>query len=300
MMNDPQNPKRKKMSLGRGLSSLIPEAMDSETDLSLVYAERDSFACDITLLAPCRFQPRKNFADDEIEALAQSIREQGIIQPLIVRKHGTGYELITGERRLRAAKKAGLEKVPVVVKNVDDNAVLEMALVENIQREDLNAIEEAAAIQKLIDVFGLTQENAADRLGRSRSAVANTLRLLALPDEIKEYVTNQQLSAGHARALLGLDNEQAQILLARKIIAQNLSVRQTEELVRKAKAQPKAATPKVKSSNQVYFESLAGDLSSQWGTKIEINKHGKKGKVIIEFYSDDDLASLVEKLQSLS
>lgn len=296
---DNKNEKRKKLSLGRGLGALIPGMKSSEdTNLGSVFAERDSFNCRINLIIPSQYQPRRTFGEEEIAALAVSIQEQGIIQPLVVRKQGANYELIAGERRLRAAKKAGLETVPVLVKDVDDKTVLEMALVENIQREDLNALEEAMAINQLVETFGLTQDQAAQRLGRSRSAVANTLRLLGLPDEIKQYVMNGELSAGHARTLLGLDSAQAQILLARKIIEQKLSVRQTEETVRKAKNAQKPAL-KGKSRAQIYFDSLAGDLSSQWGTKIDISKSGKKGRLTIEFYGEDDLTRLVERLQAL-
>lgn len=301
MDNNNNNDKRKKLSLGRGLGALIPGMKNTEeADLGAVFAERDSFNCEINLISPSKFQPRRNFNDEEIEALSASIKEQGIIQPLVVRKQGAGFELIAGERRLRAAKMAGLEKVPVLVKNVGDNAVLEMALVENIQREDLNALEEAYAINQLIDTFGLTQEEAAQRLGRSRSAVANTLRLLGLPTEVKRDVTQGKLSAGHARALLGLDNAQTQVLLARKIIEQQLSVRQTEEMVRKMKNTPAAAKAKpLKSRNQLHYESLVSDLASRWGTKIAINQSGKKGKLVIEYYSEDDLSRLIERLQSL-
>lgn len=293
--------KRKKMSLGRGLGALIPGIKNAEEDpdLGAAFAEREAFSCEIDLIMPGRYQPRRNFKEEEIEALSVSIKEQGIIQPLVVRRQGAGYELIAGERRLRAAKKAGLEKVPVMLKNVSDSVMLEMALVENIQREDLNALEEAYAINLLIETFGLTQEDAAARLGRSRSAVANTLRLLGLPDELKTEVVNGALSAGHARALLSLESPTVQIQLGRRIISQGLSVRQTEELVRKAKKAPAKTDAKAKSFHEIYFESLAHDLSTQWGTKVEINKRGQKGKVVIEFYNDDDLNSLIEKLKSL-
>lgn len=295
------NDKRKKLSLGRGLGALIPGIKNNEeTNLGAAFAERDSFYCEISLILPGKFQPRRHFNDEEIEALSASIKEQGIIQPLVVRKHGSGFELIAGERRLRAAKLAGLEKVPVLVKNVGDNAVLEMALVENIQREDLNALEEAQAINQLIETFGLTQEETALRLGRSRSAVANTLRLLGLPPEVKDSVVQGQLSAGHARALLGLEDARAQELLARKVIEQQLSVRQTEEIVRKMKTAPPAAKEKpLKSRNQLHYESLVSDLASRWGTKIALNQSGKKGKLVIEYYGEDDLSRLIERLQSL-
>ena len=299
-MDTNNNDKRKKLSLGRGLGALIPGMKNTEeTDLGAVFAERDSFNCEIDLISPSKFQPRRNFNNEEIEALAASIKEQGIIQPLVVRKQGVTFELIAGERRLRAAKLAGLEKVPVLVKNVNDKDMLEMALVENIQREDLNALEEAYAINQLIETFSLTQEDAAKRLGRSRSGVANTLRLLALPTEVKRDVTQGKLSAGHARALLGLDNAQAQVLLGRRIIEQGLSVRQTEEIVRKMKNAPTSRTKPLKSRNQLHYDSMVSDLSSRWGTKIVLNQLGKKGKLIIEYYSEDDLTRLIERLQSL-
>ncbi len=210
--------KRKKLALGRGLGALIPDA-----DPALA-AEGDLQLCEIGLIRPNRFQPRRRFAEEEIETLAGSIRAQGVLQPLIVRKSDAGFELIAGERRLRAARRAGLTRVPVLVKQVGDDQMLELSLVENIQREDLNPIEEAEAYHRLIEQLRLTQDQAAARVGKSRSAVANLLRLRQLPDEIKAAIQADSLSMGHARALLGADTPAQQLAAFRSVAARELSV----------------------------------------------------------------------------
>jgi ParB family chromosome partitioning protein len=218
--------KRKKLALGRGLDSLIPD-FEPEEDNS-----REYFLCDVDLIRPNRYQPRQHFPDDDLEELGNSIKAQGIIQPLLVRRIDHGYELVAGERRLRAARKIGLTKVPVVYRNVSDAELLEMSIVENIQREDFNPIEEAEAYHRLITEFKLTQDQAAERVGKSRSAVANFLRLRNLPQQIKDSIVDGSLSMGHARALLGVDKKAAQIDIWRKVVSKGLSVRETESLVR--------------------------------------------------------------------
>ena len=224
MENKPQPPetaapRRKKMALGKGLGALIPEA---EAGLE----PRENFhLCDIGLIRPNRFQPRRQFTDGELEELTASIREQGILQPLVVRKNGPGFELIAGERRLRAARRAGLDQVPVLVKDVSDDQMLELSLVENIQRADLNPIEEADAYHGLINQLHLTQDQAAARVGKSRSAVANFLRLRQLPEPIKASIVDRTLSMGHARALLGAENAAQQLAASRTVTATSLSVR---------------------------------------------------------------------------
>ena len=239
----PASAGRKKMALGKGLGALIP---DIETVRD---TPADYFYCDVDLIRPNRFQPRQRFAEDELGELRDSIKEQGILQPLLVRKDENGYELIAGERRLRAAKLAGLSQVPVVIKKISDSKLLEMSIVENIQRENFNPIEEAEAYHRLIAEFDLTQDQAANRVGKSRSAVANFLRLRQLPDPIKESIREGSLSMGHARALLGITAADQQLTAWRAVVARNLSVRQTEALIRRFKSEKKR--PKAKGFRQL-------------------------------------------------
>ncbi len=283
--------KRKKMALGRGLGALIPDIEESEEK------GKDFFFCDVDLIRPNRFQPRVTFSDEDLQELAESIKAQGILQPLLVRNHAAGYELIAGERRLRAAKRAGLNQVPVVIKQVTDEKMLEMSIVENIQRENLNPIEEAEAYHSLITQLNLTQDQASARVGKSRSSVANFLRLRQLPQQIKDSITDDTLSMGHARALLGAENSAQQLTAWRAVVSKKLSVRETESLVRRLKAATKRPKVSRDSSEQIYLSSLAEDLSRHLGTKILIKKDGKKGKVEIEFYSNDDLERLIDRLK---
>jgi ParB family chromosome partitioning protein len=286
-------PKRKKLALGKGLGALIP---DADTGLDTA---GDLFFCDINLIRPNRFQPRREFSEVELEELAGSIRVQGILQPLIVRKSEAGFELIAGERRLRAARRAGLTQVPVMLKAVSDDKLLEMSLVENIQRENLNPIEEADAYHRLITQFKLTQDQAAERVGKSRSAVANFLRLRQLPDPIKASMVAGGVSMGHARALLGTENSAQQLTAWRAVMAKGLSVRETEELVRRLKAEKKAPRVSLKSSEATHLASLAEGLARHLGTKVTIRKSGRQGRVEIEFYSNDDLERLIARLRQI-
>ncbi len=283
--------KRKKMALGKGLGALIP---DIETEQE---NKKDYFHCDTHLIRPNRFQPRRRFTDEDLAELADSIKTQGILQPLLVRQNETGYELITGERRLRAAKRAGLTQVPVLIKRVNDDKLLEMAIVENIQREDLNPIEEAEAYHRLITQLKLTQDQASARVGKSRSAVANFLRLRQLPDQIKAGITDGTLSMGHARALLGAETSTQQLAAWRSVVTRKLSVRETEALIRRLKAEKKKPRASENRSEQIHLSRLAEDLSRHFGTKIMIKKHGQKGKVEIEFYNNDDLDRLIHRLR---
>jgi ParB family chromosome partitioning protein len=284
-------PKRKKLALGRGLGALIPDG-DSSPNTS-----DDYFLCDIGLIRPNRFQPRRDFSEGDLEELVSSIREQGILQPLIVRKSEAGFELIAGERRLRASRRAGLAQVPVVVKVVNDDKLLELSLVENIQRADLNPIEEAEAYHRLITQFNLTQDQAAARVGKSRSAVANFLRLRQLPEQIKESIVAGGLSMGHARALLSSENPAQQLTAWRAVIAKGLSVRETEDLMRRLKAEKKAPRVSMKSSDAAHLTGLAEDLARRLGTKVTIRTSGRQGRIEIEFYTNDDLDRLVERLR---
>ncbi len=289
--NTPSGPvKRKKMALGKGLDALIPN-IDADDE------KKDYLYCDMDLIRPNRYQPRVAFTEEDLQELTDSIRTQGILQPLLVRRDDDGYELIAGERRLRAAKRAGLTQVPVLIKQVSDDKLLEMSIVENIQRENLNPMEEAEAYHRLITQFHLTQDQASSRVGKSRSTVANFLRLRQLPDQIKDSITDGTLSMGHARALLGAETTVQQLAAWRSVVSKELSVRETEALIRRLKAdkkKPKVATDR---SEQIHLSSLAEDLSRHFGTKILIKKHGQKGRIEIEFYSNEDLEQLIDRLK---
>ncbi len=280
--------KKRKMALGKGLEALIPggEALKEQD-------EKKYFMCDIDLIHPNRYQPRQTFSEDDLEELSHSIKKQGVIQPLIVRENRYGYELITGERRLRASKMAGLKKIPVIVKEVSDSNLLEMALVENIQRANLNPIEESDAYYRLMEDFGLTQEEISDRVGKSRSSVANYLRLRHLSEEVRLSIMDGAISMGHAKALMGADNSRQLTQAWQKIIAKKLSVREAEKLIsrlKKANEKPEKPEP---DSGDIYLASVAERLSRRFGTKVNIKRRGKKGKVEIEFYNDDDLDRLL-------
>lgn len=284
--------KAKKLALGRGLDALFSDidALDNRP--------AEYFQCDIELISPNPYQPRTRFPEEELKALSSSIATQGILQPLVVRKADIGYELIAGERRLRASKRVGLRQVPVLVRDVSDTELLELSIIENIQREGLNPVEEADAYHRLMLEFGLTQDRVAERVGKSRSAVANFLRLRQLPDEIKENLGQGRLSMGHARALLGVPTPAQQLAVCRKVLAGKLSVRETEALVKRLQqGKKKAPRSAPKGDDAVYFSSLAQDLSRIYGTKVAIHRKGRRGRVEIDFFSDDDLDRLLNLLQ---
>ena len=255
----------------------------------------------ISSVEPNRDQPRKHFSEEGIDELASSIKQYGIIQPLLVQKRDDYYEIIAGERRWRAAMKAGLKEVPVIVKDYSNREAVEISLIENIQREDLNPIEEALAYDRLIQEFEMTQEQVAGRVSKSRSAVTNSLRLLKLADDVRQMVIAGDISEGHARTLLGLPNDEMQRLLAERIVKEKLSVRETEKLVKKLTSN----TPKKTKARDYQKEAILGNLSEQLkiilGTKVSITEKGKsKGKIEIEYYSDDELNRIFEMLQSLN
>lgn len=283
--------KRKKNALGKGLSALIPE-MDSSDNQS-----PDYFQCGVDRINPNRYQPRTQFSERELDELAESIRTQGILQPLLVKRDGTGYELIAGERRLRAARKAGIQQVPVVVKDISKSEMLEMSIIENIQRENLNPMEEADAYHHLMTRFSMTQDQVAARVGKSRSTVANLLRLRQLPEPVKADILGKTLSMGHARALLGADTPALLKNVWRAVVSKKLSVRETENLIKRMnreKQNPKV--PKI-SSDKIYFDGIADELSRRFGTKVQIKRKGKKGKVEVDFYSDSDLNRILKFLK---
>ncbi|MBW2514427.1 MAG: ParB/RepB/Spo0J family partition protein [Deltaproteobacteria bacterium] len=285
-----QTKKRKKLALGKGLGALIPDIGAAEE------TERDYVYCQVSRIRPNRYQPRKNFNEQELAALSASIKEQGIIQPLLIRRLEDGYELVAGERRLRAAKLAGYRDVPCVIKDLTEKQLLEMSLVENIQRENLNPMEEAEAYQRLITEFGLTQEEVAGHVGKSRSAVANFLRLRQLPESIQDSIVEGVLSMGHARALLGISDKAQQSAVWREVISKTLSVRETEALVNRLKKGAGPAKKRKQGSDEIYFTNISEELSRNFGTKVQIRRRGQKGKVEIEFYSNEDLDRLLHLL----
>ena len=282
----------KQKGLGRGLGALIDDfsasgVSDSVTSLPLQKVE------------PNPRQPRRVFDEEELQSLADSIAEHGIVQPLAVRDEGNGYYMIiAGERRWRAARLAGLQEVPVVVLDADDRTVMELALVENLQRQDLNPMEEAEGYRVLMEEYGLTQEQTADRVGKSRSAVANALRLLALPDEVRELVENGALSAGHARAILSLPSEKLQKAAAQKILALRLSVRQAEAMCKRMSAETKSKKPKSVLTVD-YVGECEKALTKQLSRKVRIVNGKRKGRFELEFYGQDDLQRLYDALLTL-
>jgi ParB family chromosome partitioning protein len=277
----------KRPALGRGLSALIPDAPASPQSATR------ALEVDTDLLTPNRFQPRTTMDDGRIEELARSIRSNGIIQPIVVRKADTGYEIVAGERRWRAAQRAGLLKVPIVIRDIPDERLLAAALIENLQREDLNPIEEALAYRKLADEFHLTQEQIADAVGKDRSSVANMTRLLRLPLEVRENVAAGAIAMGHARALLSLPDEAAQLRWGREVVAKQLSVRETEVLVKKAltPAAPREAPPK-----DVHTRAAEDRLRFALGTAVRIVRKGKGGRIEVDFTSEDELHRLYEQM----
>lgn len=277
----------KRPALGRGLSALIPDA-----PLAPAASER-ALDVDIDLLRPNRFQPRTVMHDDRIEELARSIKSNGLIQPIVVRKADPGYEIVAGERRWRASQRAGLMKVPVVVREIPEERLLASALIENIQREDLNPIEEAQAYRRLADDYTLTQDQIAEAVGKDRSTVANVMRLLKLPREVRENLSAGALAMGHARALLSLPDESAQLQVSREVVSKNLSVRETEALVKKAAEPPR---PKEDPQKDVHTRAAEDKLRFTLGTRVRIVRKGKGGRIEIDFQNEDELQRLYEQL----
>lgn len=286
----------KNRGLGKGLGALIPELEEENLDAQQMV--------DIDLILPNPYQPRKDFSDEKLNELAESIRIHGVIQPLLVREYQGKYQLIAGERRLRASKLVGLTEVPIIIKEMSDQTMMEVALVENLQREDLNPIEEAEAFRRLMEEFNLTQDEIAKKVGRSRPAIANTLRLLNLPEAIQKDLAKGTLTMGHARSLLGLKTAEEQIRIWQKIQAEQLSVRQTEEMVRQLndptnvsretkKAKLKTETPTIRDPNLIEIEE---ELQLSLGTKVTIKPAGVGGKIEINYYSDEDFERLCERL----
>jgi ParB family transcriptional regulator, chromosome partitioning protein len=288
------NEKSQKPALGRGLAALIPQA--AGVPVSGELTDRSILRLPIDAIHQDTNQPRKVFKEDAIRELADSIRVQGLIQPVLVRKDAEGYRLIAGERRWRAAQLAGLAEVPAIVRDVSDSQAFEMALVENLQRADLNPIEEAEGYRRLIADYAFTQEQVSQRVGKDRSSVANSLRLLTLPEEIKTMLADEALSMGHARALLGLGDPDQMIQLGHKIVAQNLSVRETEQLVKKKKS-PTPEPAEKKAAVNPHVRQVEEELQRALGTRVRLLDRAGKGVLEIHFFSYEDLDRLVNQLR---
>lgn len=296
----------KRMGLGKGLDSLIPdnksaktpktENMKAEETAELKSGEQ---MMKINMVEPNRDQPRRNFEEDALLELADSIKQYGVLQPLIVRKRNDYYEIIAGERRWRAAKMAGVKEVPVIIKEYNEQEILEIALIENIQRENLNPIEEAMAFKKLLEEFNLKQDEVAERVSKSRTAVTNSMRLLKLDQRVQQMIIDDMISTGHARALLAIDDPEQQYALANKIFDEKLSVRETEKLIKEIK-NPKKPKEKKAVENAFIYEDIEDKMKQVLGTKVHVASKGKgKGKIEIEYYSDKELERMFDMIMSI-
>lgn len=297
----------KKKGLGKGLDSLIPDnksiksvTPDKSAEVKKEAEEKTGVqTMKINEVEPNRDQPRKNFDEDALLELSDSIKQFGVLQPLLVRKRKDYYEIIAGERRWRAAKLAGVKEVPVIVKEYTDQEILEIGLIENIQRENLNPIEEAIAFKRLLEEFNLKQDEVAERVSKSRTAVTNSMRLLKLSDKVQQMIIDDMISTGHARALLAIDDPELQYTLANKIFDEKLSVRETEKLVKEIK-NPKKPKEKKVMENAFIYQDLEEKMKGVFGTKVSIASKGKgKGKIEIEYYSDDELEHLFDMMMSI-
>ena len=295
----------KRSGLGKGLDSLIPDNKSSKMVKKTVEAPKTpenvsgQIMMKINEVEPNREQPRKNFEEDALLELADSIKQFGVLQPLIVQKKKDYYEIIAGERRWRAAKLAGVKEIPVIIKEYTDQEIVEISLIENIQRENLNPIEEAMAFKKLLTEFHLKQDEVAERVSKSRTAVTNSMRLLKLSDKVQQMIVDDMISTGHARALLAIDDPEQQYILANKIFDEKLSVRETEKLVKDIKNHKKEK-PKKEIQNSFVYENLEERMKSVIGTKVHVNhKPNGKGKIEIEYYSDSELERIFELLMSI-
>lgn len=297
----------KKSGLGKGLDSLIPNKKNDISDSKVEKKqekENDSpksgeIMVRINEVEPNRDQPRKDFDEDALMELADSIRQFGILQPLLVQKKKNYYEIIAGERRWRAAKLAGIKEVPIIVKDYTDQEIVEISLIENIQRENLNPIEEAMAFKRLLQEFKLKQDEVAERVSKSRTAVTNSMRLLKLSPRVQQMIIDDMISTGHARALLPIDDEEQQFILANKIFDEKLSVRETEKLV-KALKNPKKEVKKEKPEHTFIYENIEEQIKNIMGTKVSVNqKANGKGKIEIEYYSEEELERIYDLLMTI-
>ena len=286
--------------LGKGLDSLIPntigEAKEKKESKEKVENKNPETMVKLSMVEPNGEQPRKNFDEDSLLELAESIKQFGLLQPIIVQDRKNHYEIIAGERRWRAAKMAGLKEIPVIIKNLTNQEFVEISLIENSQREDLNPIEEAQAYKRLLEEFNLKQDEVAERVSKSRTAVTNSMRLLKLCDEVQQMVVNEMISTGHARALLSIEDPEEQYMIAQKVFDEKMSVREVEKLV-KDLHKPEKAPKKENKSLEVIYQNIENRLKESLGTKVSISpKNNGAGKIEIEFYNHDDLDRLMEQL----
>lgn len=296
----------KRKGLGKGLDSLIPDNISSKKEKKDDVKQQTSSEVKngeqmmkINMVEPNRDQPRRNFEEDALLELADSIKQYGVLQPLIVRKRNDYYEIIAGERRWRAAKLAGVKEIPVIIKDYNEQEILEIALIENIQRENLNPIEEAMAFKKLLEEFNLKQDEVAERVSKSRTAVTNSMRLLKLDKRVQQMIIDDMISTGHARALLAIDDPEQQYMLANKIFDEKLSVRETEKLIKELK-NPKKDKEKKTIENAFIYEDIEDKMKQVLGTKVHVASKGKgKGKIEIEYYSDKELERMFEMIMSI-
>lgn len=294
---------KKKTGLGRGLNTLIPSAPAKDAESEKILKKEEQIKSEIMVpilkVEPNPDQPRRQFDEDSLQELADSIKQYGILQPLIVKKHEKFYEIIAGERRWRAAKMAGLKEVPVLIRDYAENEIVEIALIENIQREDLNPIEEALAYKRLMEEFSLKQDQVAAKVSKSRVAITNSLRLLKLDQRVQNLLSEEMITTGHARALLAIDDPDQQYEIAMKVFDEKLSVREIEKLV-KQMSKKKKETPKEEDKVQEYlFANIEESLKQALGSKVNIKNRNNKGKIEIEYYSKEELDRLVDMLRTL-
>ena len=285
-----------KKGLGKGLGALLTAESVVETTTE---TEKDVKKIKITQIEPNKGQPRTDFDEEKLAALAESIAEYGILQPIVVKLNKNGfYTIIAGERRWRAARMAKLKEIPAVIKEYDEKSEKEVALIENLQRENLNAVEEAAGIKELMDVYGLTQEEVAKKIGKSRSAVANSVRLLNLPETVKKAIKEEMISMGHARAILGIADEKTMVAVLEKIVSEDFSVRQTEQYIKSLQTVKKEKTVSKEEEELIrYIKSLDENISSELGTKVKIIHKKNKGKIEIPYSSSEDFERIIKLIQ---
>lgn len=299
-----------KKGLGKGLDSLIADKVNTKTDVNKEKDNKkksehpaDAVMIDINKVEPNREQPRKKFDEDALLELAESIKQFGVLQPLLVQERDNYFEIIAGERRWRAAKLAGIKEIPVIIKKLTEQEIMEISLIENIQREDLNPIEEALAYKRLLTEFHLKQDEVADRVSKSRTAVTNAMRLLKLNDKVQQMVIDEMLTTGHARALLGIEDQEKQYIVAQKIFDEKLSVRDTEKLVKNIqneKKNKKEEKTKLDPKLKAIYHDLEEQMKGILGTKVYISpKDAKKGKLEIEYYSQDELDRIVDLIRTI-
>lgn len=292
----------KKKGLGKGLDALFANTEINTKEITISNTaenvENGISYININDIKPNEGQPRKTFDEEKIGELADSIQEHGLIQPVVLRKAAKGYEIVAGERRWRACRKAGLKEVPCIIKELTDEENMLIAIIENMQREDLNPIEEAEGLNQMIVTYGLTQAEVSKSVGKSRPYITNALRLLKLPEKVREMVSNGDLSSGHARAIAGVSGKDAQIKIAEKIVKEGLSVRETEKLIKEADA-PAKRPAKRKAEKNADVKRVEEDLKAVLGTRVNLSQSGKKGKIEIEYYSREELERLIELLKTL-